>query len=72
MKFRNNGAIGALLDEYEKALNELILSIDNLTKKELTIIVDFETEDEDCRSIQTILTHIISCLLYTSDAADDP
>jgi len=59
MKFRNNGAIGALLDEYEKALNELILSIDNLTKKELTIIVDFETEDEDCRSIQTILTHII-------------
>ena len=26
-KYRDNGAIGALLDEYEKALNDLIIVI---------------------------------------------
>lgn len=58
-KFRNNGAIGALLDEYEKALAELILVIENITEKELTTLDYEKTEDPDCKSIQTILTHII-------------
>lgn len=58
-KHRNNGAIGALLDEYEKALNELKDLIRPLTAEHLTTIVDAETEDEDCRSIQTILSHVV-------------
>jgi len=57
--YRNNGAIGALLDEYEKSINELKSEIMNLTVTELTTIVDIETKDEDCRSIQTILSHVI-------------
>jgi len=57
--YRNNGMIGALLDEYEKAIAELIQVIQNVSKEQLVKIVDTETSDEDCRSIQTILTHII-------------
>jgi uncharacterized damage-inducible protein DinB len=58
-KFRNNGAIGALLDEYEKALTELKNEINSLTVSELLQVVDAETNDLDCRSIQTILAHVV-------------
>jgi uncharacterized damage-inducible protein DinB len=57
--YRNNGAIGALLDEYEKSIIELKNVILNLTTSELTKIIDEETEDEDCKSIQTILSHVV-------------
>ena len=57
--FRNNGAIGALLDEYEKALFELEQVIKEVTLEELVFVVDSETKDPDCKSIQTVLTHII-------------
>ena len=59
-KYRTNGAIGALLDEYEKSLNELKEVISSLSASDLTTIVDKETKDEDCRSIQTILSHVVS------------
>jgi uncharacterized damage-inducible protein DinB len=58
-EYRNNGEIGALLDEYEKALNELIETINAISEKELTEIIDIETDDEDCKSIQNILTHVV-------------
>lgn len=58
-QYRNNGATGALLDEYEKVLNELVGVIDELTNEELVAISDNNTEDPDCKSIQTILTHVI-------------
>ena len=57
--YRTNGAIGALLDEYEKAINELTMTIDGLDKNGLALVVDSETKDEDCKSVQTLLTHII-------------
>jgi len=56
---RENGAIGAILDEYEKALNDFITVIKEVSNEELVTIVDLETNDEDCKSIQTILTHVI-------------
>lgn len=58
-KYRDNGAIGALLDEYEKSISELKNVIINVTPSELIKVVDEETKDEDCRSIQTILSHVI-------------
>ncbi len=58
--FRKNGAKGALLDEYEKAILELQNLILPITKEELTAITDKETEDSACKSIQTVLTHVIS------------
>jgi len=58
-KYRDTGAQGALLDEYEKANDELIDLIKTISHKELITIVDTKTKDDDCRSIQTILSHII-------------
>lgn len=59
-EYRDTGAQGALLDEYEKAINELITLISTVNQTELTQIVDKQTNDEDCRSIQTILSHVMS------------
>ncbi len=58
--YRDNGAIGALLDEYEKAVIELKNLIHDLSVEALTKIVDAETKDKDCRSIQSILSHVVS------------
>ena len=57
--FRNNGAIGALLDEYEKAIIELKHLIEVVSDFNLVEIVDKETKDLDCISIQSILNHVI-------------
>lgn len=57
--FRDTGANGAILDEYEKSIQELKLLISTISPKDLMEIVDSKTKDKDCRSIQTILTHVI-------------
>lgn len=68
--YRTNGAIGALLDEYERAVKELKKRIQSISPTELTDIVDNETTDEDCRSIefQTIMyKHFIHKILVASN-----
>ncbi len=57
--YRDHGAIGALLDEYERAVDELREVIAEISDEELVQIVDPTTTDSDCRSVQTILTHVI-------------
>lgn len=56
---RDNGAIGALLDEYEKSIKELKVVIQNVKSDDLILILDHETKDDNCKSIQTILSHIV-------------
>lgn len=58
-QYRENGAVGAMLDEYEKAIKELLEVISGVTETELVAVVDSETEDADCWSIQTILSHVV-------------
>jgi len=58
MSQESTGTIRALLDEYKKAVNELLAVIKPLSSKELLIIRDDKTSNENCRSIQTILTHV--------------
>lgn len=58
-QYRDAGAKGALLDEYQRAIRELRRLIKNISDQELTLIVDKETTDKDCRSIQSILSHIV-------------
>lgn len=58
-KYRDNGAIGALLDEYEKVVLELKTVLNEVTPTQLITIADSETKDPDCQSIQTILTHVV-------------
>jgi uncharacterized damage-inducible protein DinB len=51
------GAIGSLLDEYEKALFELKSVLQTIGADEYSQIV--EGEAEHCRSIQIIMNHVV-------------
>ena len=59
MKNFRKGAIGALMDEYERAAIELKSTVENLGEEDYERIADAETENEDCRSIQTIMNHVV-------------
>jgi len=54
------GAAGALLDIYERAILEFVKVIEDVPDSALTIITDSETSDENCRSVQSILTHVVN------------
>lgn len=54
------GAVAALLGEYEKAIKELQSVIEDISQANLTSIIDPSTGDSNCKSIQTILTHVVS------------
>ena len=58
-KAHRKGAIGALMDEYERAALELKTLVKEIPAAEFVRIIDNQTSDEDCRSIQTILSHVI-------------
>lgn len=51
------GAIGSLLDEYERALEELKSVLQKTSAENYSRIV--EGEDEHCRSIQVIMNHVV-------------
>lgn len=53
------GGIGALMDEYERAASELKSILENIGSEYYVKIVDAETEDADCRSIQTMMNHVV-------------
>lgn len=55
----NNGDICALLDEYERALNEFKEVINEIPNEVLTVILDHQTNNPECKSIQTILSHVV-------------
>jgi uncharacterized damage-inducible protein DinB len=54
-----SGAIGALMDEYERAAAELTRLVQQIPDDDFTRIVDSQTKDEDCRSVQTIMSHVV-------------
>lgn len=54
------GALGALLDEYERVAAELRSVLLNLSEADFARVVDSNTNDENCRSAQTIMAHVIS------------
>jgi uncharacterized damage-inducible protein DinB len=53
------GAVGALMDEYERATAELTRILENIPDEEYARVRDTQTQDPDCRSIQTIMTHVV-------------
>ena len=58
-KTYRKGGVGAMMDEYERAAGELKLLLQKTSEEDFTRIVDTETKDDDCRSIQTIITHVV-------------
>lgn len=60
MRQFRDGPVGALMDEYERALDEIKLVLTEITQEQFVLIIDPETEDEGCRSFQTIMNHVIN------------
>ena len=58
-KAYRKGPVGALMDEYERAVGELARILEGISDEEFERIRDTETRDESCRSIQSIMTHVI-------------
>jgi uncharacterized damage-inducible protein DinB len=54
-----SGAIGALMDEYERAASELTRLVERIPEDDFVRVVDSQTRDEDCRSVQTIMSHVV-------------
>ena len=52
------GGIGAVMDEYERAADEFKNLIGIISDSDFVKIVDPETKDDDCRSVQTIVSHV--------------
>ena len=55
------------MDEYERAASELKLLVERIPDDDFTIILDTQTEDKDCRSAQTIITHVIGAGYHYAD-----
>ena len=47
------------MDEYERAAVELKRLVEQIPEEDFVRIVDAETKDEDCRSAQTIMSHVV-------------
>lgn len=54
------GAVGALMDEYERAAWELRRLVERMREEDVVRVVDPQTKDEDCRSVQTIVSHVVN------------
>jgi uncharacterized damage-inducible protein DinB len=47
------------MDEYERAASELGGLISQISEDDFARVVDSQTKDEDCRSVQTIMSHVV-------------
>lgn len=58
-KSYRSGALGALMDEYERAAGELKHLVERIPEEDFVRVVDSLTSDDTCRSAQTIMTHVV-------------
>ena len=56
---RRPGALGALMDELDRAVRDLVQIVGPLTQVAYDAVRDRETADEDCRSIHTVVAHVV-------------
>jgi uncharacterized damage-inducible protein DinB len=47
------------MDEYERAASELERLIERIPEDDFVRVVDSQTKDDDCRSVQTIMSHVV-------------
>jgi len=59
MKTYRKGPLGALMDEYERASSDLKVVLRDVSADEFSEVIDPQTEDDNCRSVQTIMTHVV-------------
>jgi len=53
------GPVGALMDEYERAVEEYMRMLNSISVDDFGKILDQCTEDPDCKSVQTITNHVV-------------
>ena len=58
--YYKKGPVPALLRVYNNTINEFISFLKIINNEEYIFIADAEAEDKDCRSIQTIISHIVN------------
>ncbi len=59
-KVYRKGALGAVIDEYERAAEDLKKTIEGIDPDDFVRIIDKETEDPNCVSIQSVMNHVIN------------
>jgi hypothetical protein len=59
MRAYRKGPVGALMDEYERASADLKLLLSSISEPDFTAVIDAQTQDENCRSVRTIVTHVV-------------
>jgi uncharacterized damage-inducible protein DinB len=59
-KTYRKGALGAMMDEYARAALELKSLVEQIPDDEFVRIVDPQTSNENCRSVQTIMAYVVS------------
>lgn len=57
---KNKGVVKAILEVYNNAILDLKESIKTISDEQLVIVLDAKALNEDCCSLQTILSHIVS------------
>jgi uncharacterized damage-inducible protein DinB len=58
-KIPGRGAVTALLEIYRQTISDFKKSIEKIPDSELPVIFDPQTTDENCKSIQSILSHVV-------------
>lgn len=53
------GAVGAMMDEYERAAADLSVLLRRMSDEEFELVRDRKSPDDNCRSIQTIMRHVV-------------
>jgi len=61
---KRQGALGALMDLYEQEAELFFETLNKVPETEWGTIKDAETEDDDCRSIQSICEHLVGAAKY--------
>lgn len=59
-KVLRKGGVGAMMDEYERASADLTQVLQRISDHDFELVRDRETKDEGCRSIQTIMHHVVN------------
>ena len=54
-----SGGVGAMMDEYERAASDVERIVSGISDAEFELMRDTRTTDPNCRSIQTIVNHMI-------------
>ena len=60
MPATREGFVGALMDEYERATRDLSRVVEGMSDDEYVTPRDPQAQDVNCRTIQTVLTHVVS------------